>query len=81
MAKEIIKPVDKKPKVHPNLEGFEMKIDSFGQIISSMDRDQLNSFLDKEMPDDKKLTQKEDESTKGRCIKDCPFGSIGIKSE
>jgi hypothetical protein len=62
MAKKIIKPIEKKPKVHPNLEGFEMKIDSFGQIISSMDRDQLNSFLDKEMPDDKKLTQKDDES-------------------
>jgi len=27
-----------------------------------MDRDQLNSFLDKEMPEDKKLTQKDDES-------------------
>jgi hypothetical protein len=62
MAKKLIKPVEKKPKVHPNLEGFEMKIDSFGQIISSMDRDQLNSFLDKEMPGDKKLTQKDDES-------------------
>ena len=62
MAKIIIKLVEKKPKVHPNLEGFEMKTDSFGQIISSMDRDQLNSFLDKEMPEDKKLIQKEDES-------------------
>jgi hypothetical protein len=62
MAKKLIKSIEKKPKVHPNLEGFEMKIDSFGQIISSMDRDQLNSFLDKEMPDDKKLTQKDDES-------------------
>jgi hypothetical protein len=62
MAKKNSKLADKKPKVHPNLEGFEMKIDSFGQIISSMDRDQLNSFLDKEMPDDKKLIQKDDES-------------------
>ena len=62
MAKKIIKLLEKKPKVHPNLKGFEMKIDSFGQIISSMDRDQLNSFLDKEMPEDKKLIQKEDES-------------------
>lgn len=62
MAKKNSNLADKKPKVHPNLEGFEMKIDSFGQIISSMDRDQLNSFLDKEMPDDKKLIQKDDES-------------------
>jgi hypothetical protein len=62
MAKKNSKLVDKKPKVHPNLEGFEMKIDSFGQIISSMDRDQLNSFLNKEMPEDKKLSPKDDES-------------------
>ena len=62
MAKNNNKLADKKPKVHPSLEGFEMKIDSFGQIISSMDRDQLNSFLDKEMPEDKKLTKKDDES-------------------
>lgn len=62
MAKKNSKLADKKPKVHPNLEGFEMKIDSFGQIISSMDRDQLNSFLDQEMPEDKKLIQKDDES-------------------
>jgi hypothetical protein len=61
MAKKIIKQVEKKPKVHPNLEGFEMKNDSFCQIISSMDRDQLNSFLYKEMTDEKKLIQKYDE--------------------
>ena len=62
MAKKNSKRAVKKPKVNPNLEGFEMKIDSFGQIISSMDRDQLNSFLNKEMPEDKKLIQKDDES-------------------
>jgi hypothetical protein len=53
---------DKKPKVHPDLEGFDMRIDSFGQIVSSLDRDKINAFLDKEMPDDKKLKAKDDES-------------------
>jgi hypothetical protein len=62
MAKKIIKSAEKKPKVHPGLQGFEMQIDSFGQIVSSMDRDQINKFLDKQMPEDKKLIQKEDES-------------------
>jgi hypothetical protein len=53
---------EKKPKVHPDLEGFDMRIDSFGQIVSSLDRDKINAFLDKEMPDDKKLSSKDDES-------------------
>ena len=53
---------EKKPKVHPDLEGFDMRIDSFGQIVSSLDRDKINAFLDQEMPDDKKLSPKDDES-------------------
>ncbi len=40
----------KGPKVHPDLAGFEMNIDSFGQITTTFNRDVLNSFLDKEMP-------------------------------
>jgi hypothetical protein len=47
--------------VHPDLAGFEMNIDSLGQITSSLDRDVLNAFLDKEMPEDKKLRTKKDE--------------------
>ena len=43
------------PTVHPDLAGFEMNIDSFGTITSTLDRDRLNAFLDKQMPDDKKL--------------------------
>jgi hypothetical protein len=62
MTKKKIPLVEKKPKVHPDLEGFDLKIDSFGQIVSSLDRDKINSFLDKEMPDDKKLNSKDDES-------------------
>jgi hypothetical protein len=62
MTKKKIPLVEKKPKVHPDLEGFDLKIDSFGQIVSSLDRDKINAFLDKEMPDDKKLNSKDDES-------------------
>ena len=53
---------EKAPKVNPDLAGFEMNIDSFGQITSTLNRDALNAFLDKEMPDDKKLNPKNDES-------------------
>jgi len=51
----------KAPKVHPELAGFEMNIDSLGSITSTLDRDQLNAFLDKHMPEDKKLKPKENE--------------------
>ena len=56
-----VKAKPKAPKVHPDLAGFEMNIDSLGQITSSLDRDVLNAFLDKEMPEDKKLRTKKDE--------------------
>jgi len=49
------------PTVHPDLAGFEMNIDSFGTITSTLDRDRLNAFLDKQMPDDKKLMPKKNE--------------------
>ena len=55
------KPKSKAPKVHPDLAGFEMNIDALGQITTNLDRDALNAFLDKEMPDDKKLRSKQDE--------------------
>jgi hypothetical protein len=49
------------PTVHPDLAGFEMNIDSFGTIMSTLDGDRLNAFLDKQMPEDKKLKPKENE--------------------
>lgn len=55
MAKADKKSNSKAPKVHPELEGFELKIDRFGQIISTIDRDRINQFLDKHLPEDKKL--------------------------
>ncbi|MEY2793565.1 MAG: hypothetical protein RJA76_1557 [Bacteroidota bacterium] len=52
----------KAPKVHPELDGFELTIDSFGQIVSSLDRDKINQFLDKHLPEDKKLKNRSDEN-------------------
>ena len=48
-----------KPKVNPELDGFEMNINSFGEIKSSMDIDKLNSFLNQNV-EDKKLKDRED---------------------
>ena len=53
------KPSRKKPKVHKDLSGFEMSIDSFGEIHSSLNIEKINEFLDKNV-DDKKLAERDD---------------------
>lgn len=63
------KAADKKkarPKVNPDLEGFDIKIDSFGEISSTYDIDKINEFLNRQV-DDKKLRDRDDlEDLKGR---------------
>ena len=55
-----------KPKVNPDLEGFDIKIDSFGEISSTYDIDKINEFLNRQV-DDKKLRDRDDlEDLKGR---------------
>lgn len=44
-----------KPVVNKELEGFEIGINSFGEIQQSFPIDKLNTFLDR-YTDDKKLT-------------------------
>ncbi|MEO7176820.1 MAG: hypothetical protein ABIV51_12930 [Saprospiraceae bacterium] len=46
-----------KPETHQKLEGFDIKINQFGQLISTLTIDQLNTFLNEEVPD-KKAIQK-----------------------
>ena len=50
----------KKPKVNPELEGFEINIDAFGEVKSTFDIDKLNAFLNKNV-DDKKLRDRDEE--------------------
>jgi hypothetical protein len=57
MAKK--KKEEEKPKVHKDLEGFDIKINSFGEIIYSYDIDNINAFLNKNV-DDKKFRKKEE---------------------
>jgi hypothetical protein len=49
-----------KPKVNQELEGFDIQINSFGEIVTSYDLDKINHFLDKNV-DDKKLKNRDDE--------------------
>ena len=50
---------EQKPKVNPDLEGFNIKIDSFGEIKSSLNIEAINSFLNKNV-EDKKLKDRPD---------------------
>lgn len=52
-------PKPEKPKVNPELEGFDIQINSFGEITTSFDIDKINSFLNTHV-DDKKLRDRED---------------------
>ncbi len=49
----------KNPKVNSELEGFDLRVDSFGEIKSNLSIDKLNEFLNKNV-DDKKLRDRND---------------------
>jgi len=62
MAKKGTKPEEQsndKPRVHKELEGFDIKINTFGEITTSYDIDKINAFLNKTV-DDKKLRHRKD---------------------
>lgn len=50
---------DKKPKVNKELEGFDVSIDSFGELKSTIAIDKINQFLNNQV-DDKKLRDRDD---------------------
>lgn len=56
MAKKIKKD---KPKVNKDLEGFEIKINTFGEINTTFDLDKINDFLNRNV-DDKKLRDRKE---------------------
>ena len=49
-----------KPVVHEELEGFNIKINEFGEMETTVPIDQLNSFLNEKV-EDKKLHSSEEE--------------------
>ena len=53
-----------KARVHKDLDGLELKVDSFGEISSNMPIDELNKFLNKNV-EDKKLKDRDDLDIKG----------------
>ncbi len=59
MARKKDQKEEKKPKVHSDLDGFEISVDAFGELKSNMPIDQINKFLNKNV-EDKKLKDRED---------------------
>ncbi|MEM1321802.1 MAG: hypothetical protein AAGG75_16200 [Bacteroidota bacterium] len=51
-----------KPAVHDDLSGFDIKINEFGEIVSSFGVDKINSFLNENV-DDKKLREKKEKES------------------
>lgn len=46
------------PGVHKDLEGFDIKINEFGEITSNLDVEKVNQFLNKNV-EDKKLKDRQ----------------------
>ena len=64
------KKIQPKPRVHKDLDGLEVSIDTFGEIRSNMNIEKINEFLNKNV-DDKKLVERGDfeEGKKGKLKK------------
>ena len=54
-----------KASFHEGLEGFDIKVNSFGQMESTFEIEKLNAFLNKEVKD-KKLSHPEVPSKKSK---------------
>jgi hypothetical protein len=55
--KEDPKDGKEKPKVHPELKGFDVSINELGEIVRTVDIDVINDFLNRKLYD-KKLKNK-----------------------
>ena len=74
MAKK--KSKKEKPQIHPELEGFEITINEFGQISSNYDLNKVYNFLNKNVEDKKlkNLDKEEDAGEKKKSKKKKPKG-------
>ena len=62
MSRKKKKPTDAKPTrppFHERLEGFDIRVNTFGEMESTFEIDRLNQFLNAEV-EDKKLEKKKD---------------------
>jgi len=57
---------NEKPKVNKELEGFNLKVDSYGEIKSNISIDDINSFLNKNVNDKKLKDRDKSDRLKGK---------------
>ena len=70
-----------KPRVHKELEGFNIEINSFGEIVTSFEIDKINQFLNRTV-DDKKLRHRDDlKALKGESPDDVPADELDDDAE
>jgi hypothetical protein len=60
---------NQKAKVNPDLAGFDVGVDTFGEITTSYNIDELNDFLNKNV-EDKKLKDRDDLEKSAPKLKD-----------
>ncbi|MFW5760713.1 MAG: hypothetical protein ACOCXH_07035 [Cyclobacteriaceae bacterium] len=60
---------EEKPRVNPELSGFDVHIDPFGEIKTNYNIDKINEFLNRNV-DDKKLREKEEKENQGENTND-----------
>src|SRR5688500_1539008 len=61
------KQMKRKPAVNPELDGLEININEFGEIITNYDVQDINRFLNRNV-DDKKLRDRTDISDEGEFL-------------
>ena len=59
MSKEQKPSKKRKPRVHTELDGFEVSVDQFGELQSNLPIEKINKFLDENV-DDKKLDERDE---------------------
>jgi hypothetical protein len=59
VKKSTKKKKESKPKVHKELDGFEISVNQFGEIKSNMNIEEINEFLNEKV-EDKKLLERND---------------------
>lgn len=52
-------PNESKHEVHEELKGFEIKINEFGEVVSNIEKEEINKFLDENV-EDRKLKEREE---------------------
>ena len=57
---------NKKSKKSKELDGFDIKVDSFGEVKSNLKIDEINEFLNKNVDDKKFRDRKDVDDIKGK---------------